>query len=163
IQTKNVSRLCHTKSVITVNGQYPGPPIVAREGDRVVVNVTNHVTNNVTIHWHGIRQLRSAWADGPAYITQCPIRTGQREWWNADTETVISQALQNGGGPNVSDAYTINGLPGLLYNCSVKDTFRLKVTPGKTYLLRIINAALNDELFFAIANHTVTVVEADAV
>jgi len=42
------------------------------------------------------------------------------------------------------------------------DTFKLKVIPGKTYLLRIINAALNDELFFAIANHTVTVVEADA-
>jgi laccase len=42
------------------------------------------------------------------------------------------------------------------------DTFRLKVIPGQTYLLRIINAALNDELFFAIANHTVTVVEADA-
>lgn len=40
------------------------------------------------------------------------------EWWNADTETVINQAMQNGGGPNVSDAYTINGLPGLLYNCS---------------------------------------------
>ncbi|KAJ0764909.1 putative laccase [Helianthus annuus] len=29
-------------------------------------------------------------------------------------------------------------------------------------MLRIINAALNDELFFAIANHTLTVVEADA-
>ena len=42
------------------------------------------------------------------------------------------------------------------------DTFRLKVKPGKTYLLRIINAALNDELFFSIANHTLTVVEADA-
>lgn len=35
--------------------------------------------------------------------------------------------------------------------------------PGKTYLLRLINAALNDELFFSIANHTVTVVEADAI
>ena len=34
---------------------------------------------------------------------------------------------------------------------------------GKTYLLRIINAALNDELFFSIANHTLTVVDADAV
>ena len=34
--------------------------------------------------------------------------------------------------------------------------------PGKTYLLRLINAALNDELFFRIANHTFTVVEADA-
>lgn len=43
-----------------------------------------------------------------------------------------------------------------------EDTFRLKVKPGKTYLLRIINAALNEELFFTIANHTLTVVEADA-
>ncbi len=42
------------------------------------------------------------------------------EWWNADTEAVIKQALQTGGGPNVSDAYTINGLPGPLYNCSAK-------------------------------------------
>lgn len=37
------------------------------------------------------------------------------------------------------------------------------VKPGKSYLLRLINAALNDELFFSIANHTLTVVEADAV
>jgi laccase len=43
------------------------------------------------------------------------------------------------------------------------DAFNLKVKPGKTYLLRLINAALNDELFFSIANHTLTVVEADAV
>ena len=42
------------------------------------------------------------------------------------------------------------------------DTFKLKVKPRKTYLLRFINAALNDELFFSIANHTLTVVEADA-
>ncbi|KAF5785515.1 putative laccase [Helianthus annuus] len=25
---------------------------------------------------HGIRQLRTGWADGPAYITQCPIQPG---------------------------------------------------------------------------------------
>lgn len=43
------------------------------------------------------------------------------------------------------------------------DTFIQTVEPGKTYLLRIINAALNDELFFAVANHTLTVVEIDAV
>lgn len=34
---------------------------------------------------------------------------------------------------------------------------------GKTYLLRLINAALNDQLFFSIANHTLKVVEADAI
>jgi len=26
---------------------------------------------------HGVRQLRTGWSDGPAYVTQCPIRTGQ--------------------------------------------------------------------------------------
>ncbi|PON75583.1 Laccase [Parasponia andersonii] len=218
ITLKNITRLCNTKSIITVNGKFPGPRIVAREGDRVLIKVVNHVPNNVTIHWHGIRQLRSGWADGPSYITQCPIQSnqsyvynftiiGQRgtlfwhahiswlratvygpivilprrndsypfpkphkeipiifgEWWNADTEAVINQAQQTGGGPNVSDAYTINGLPGPLYNCSQNDTFRLKVKPGKTYLVRLINAALNDDLFFSIAKHTLTVVEADAV
>lgn len=35
--------------------------------------------------------------------------------------------------------------------------------PNKTYLLRIINAALNDELFFAVANHNLTIVEIDGV
>ena len=33
-----------------------------------------------------------------------------------DPEDVIKQALQTGAGPNVSDSYTINGLPGPLYN-----------------------------------------------
>ncbi|CAI9098298.1 OLC1v1034919C1 [Oldenlandia corymbosa var. corymbosa] len=217
ITMQKVTRLCHTKSMVTVNGKFPGPRIVAREGDRLLIKVNNHVSHNMSIHWHGIRQLRSGWADGPAYITQCPIQTGQSyvynytivgqrgtlwwhahiswlrstvygpiiilpkkdvlypfqkpykevpvifgEWFNTDTEAIITQALKTGGGPNVSDAYTINGLPGPLYNCSAKDTFKLRVKPGKTYLLRMINAALNDELFFSIANHTLTVVDADA-
>ncbi|OIV99399.1 hypothetical protein TanjilG_17209 [Lupinus angustifolius] len=217
IRLKNVTRLCQTKSMVTVNGKFPGPRVVAREGDRLIVRVVNHVPNNISIHWHGVRQLQSGWSDGPSYITQCPIQTnqsyvynftivGQRgtlfwhahfswlratlygplillpkhnesypflkpykevpilfgEWWNVDPEAVIAEALQTGGGPNVSDAYTINGLPGPLYNCSSNETFRLKVKPGKTYLLRLINAALNDELFFSIANHTLVTVEADA-
>ncbi|WZY79898.1 hypothetical protein YC2023_026282 [Brassica napus] len=41
--------------------------------------------------------------------------------------------------------------------------FKLRVVQGKTYLLRIINAALNTHLFFKIASHNVTVVSVDAV
>ncbi|KAL0309876.1 UNVERIFIED_CONTAM: Laccase-2 [Sesamum radiatum] len=51
--------------------------VVAREGDRLLIKVTNHVSNNITIHWHGIRQLRSGWADGPAYITSAPYKLGR--------------------------------------------------------------------------------------
>lgn len=47
------------------------------------------------------------------------------EWFNADPEAVISQALRTGAGPNVSEAYTINGLPGPLYNCSTNGTERI--------------------------------------
>ncbi|KAL6655815.1 hypothetical protein ACP70R_006641 [Stipagrostis hirtigluma subsp. patula] len=74
-----------------------------------------------------------------------------------------AEALQTGGGPNISNAYTINSLPGPLYNCSsAQETFTLKVKPGKTYMLRLINAALDDELFFSMANHKLTVVDVDA-
>ena len=39
------------------------------------------------------------------------------------------------------------------------DVYNLPVESGKTYLLRIVNAALNEELFFKIAGHKLTVVE----
>lgn len=52
IKLQNVTRLCQTKSIVTVNGQFPGPRIIAREGDRLAIKVTNHVPYNVTIHWY---------------------------------------------------------------------------------------------------------------
>jgi laccase len=59
----------------------------------------------------------------PQPYKEVPILFG--EWFNADTEAVINQALQTGGGPNVSDAYTFNGLPGPTYNCSLKGTIQV--------------------------------------
>ncbi|KAL6560804.1 Laccase-11 [Orobanche gracilis] len=218
IQVKNVSRLCHAKPIVTVNGMFPGPTIYAREGDRVIINVTNHAQYNMSIHWHGLKQYRNGWADGPAYITQCPVGTGQSytydfnvtgqrgtlwwhahifwlratvygaivimpkqgtlypfpqpdfefnlvlgEWWNDDVEEIVKQGNKLGLPPKMSDAHTINGKPGPLFPCSEKYTYAIEVEQGKTYLLRLVNAALNDELFFAIAGHTMTVVEIDAV
>ncbi|XP_034693344.1 laccase-4-like [Vitis riparia] len=215
---KNTNRLCASKPIVTVNGRFPGPTLYVREDDTVLVRVVNHVKYNVSIHWHGIRQLRTGWSDGPAYITQCPIQTGQSylynftvtgqrgtllwhahvlwlratvhgaivilpkrgvpypfpkphkevvvilgEWWKSDVEAVINQALSSGLAPNVSDGHTINGHPGPVTNCPSQGGFSLQVEAGKTYLLRIINAALNEELFFKIAGHQLSVVEVDAV
>lgn len=36
-----------------------------------------YITLCVVVSRHGIKQLRTGWADGPAYVTQCPIRPGQ--------------------------------------------------------------------------------------
>lgn len=44
------------------------------------------------------------------------------EWWNEDVDLVEKEMMLYGGGPNSSDAYTINGLPGPLYPCSTKGT-----------------------------------------
>ncbi|KAI4966715.1 hypothetical protein ZWY2020_037031 [Hordeum vulgare] len=204
VTMQKVTRLCTTRAIPTVNGKFPGPKILTREGDRVVVKVVNNVKHNVTIHWHGVRQLRTGWSDGPAYITQCPIQTGQSyvynftvtgqrgtlfwhahvswmratlygpivilpklgvpfpfpkpyrdvpvvfgEWFNADPEAIIAQALQTGGGPNVSEAYTINGLPGPLYNCSSKGTTRRRGTSRTVRPWRLTLPVFNDTAFAA--------------
>jgi laccase len=41
IKETKVTRLCHEKTILAVNGQFPGPTIYARKGDVVVVNVYN--------------------------------------------------------------------------------------------------------------------------
>lgn len=217
IEQTAITRLCNTVNVTTVNGQLPGPTLYVRNGDTVVVNTYNNAQYNATLHWHGVRQLRTAWADGPAYVAQCPIPpggnytyrftiTGQEgtlwwhahfswlsatvygalvirpmkgsfypftaphgeipvilgEWWNTDPMDVITQALLTGGAPNISNAFTINGLPGDLYNCSQSETFKVSVQRDKTYLLRMVNAAVNNAFFFKIARHNLTVVAVDA-
>lgn len=52
---------CFKKLVITINGRSPGPTILAQQGDTIIVELTNSLwTENVAIHWHGIRQVRSS-------------------------------------------------------------------------------------------------------
>ncbi|CAA2953602.1 laccase-3-like [Olea europaea subsp. europaea] len=217
VQATPVKRLCSSNNIITVNGQFPGPTLEVRDGDTLVIKVINSARYNVTLHWHGIRQLRTPWADGPEYVTQCPIQPGGSytyrftienqdgtlwwhahsrwlratvygaliiypklgvpypftkpnkeipillgEWWNRDIISVLRQAQFTGAAPNVSDAYTINGQPGDLYKCSSKETAKFFVKFGDKVLLRVINAALNQELFFTVANHMLTVVGNDA-
>ncbi|XP_062197702.1 putative laccase-17 isoform X2 [Phragmites australis] len=77
IQEAPVRRLCRRHNIMTVNGQFPGPTVEMSEGDCVVAKVSNRGRYNVTVHWHGVRQMRTGWSDGPEYVTQCPIRPGQ--------------------------------------------------------------------------------------
>ncbi|CAL4946567.1 unnamed protein product [Urochloa decumbens] len=210
-----ISQLCKNSVIYTVNQQMPGPTIEVTEGDTLVVHVINRTPYPLSMHWHGIFQLHSGWADGANMITQCPIPpsdkftyvftiTGQEgtlwwhahasmlratihgaliirprprtgypfptphgeipillgEWWNRNVDDVETDGLLTGLGPAISDAFTINGSPGDLAPCG--GTFEAEVEPGKTYLLRIVNAAVNAELFFKIAGHSFTVVAADA-
>ncbi|KAG9451604.1 hypothetical protein H6P81_011569 [Aristolochia fimbriata] len=68
---------CFKKVTVAINGNTPGPTILAQQGDTVVVELKNSLlTENVAIHWHGIRQIGTPWADGTEGVTQCPIMPG---------------------------------------------------------------------------------------
>ncbi|KAH9750677.1 Laccase-3 [Citrus sinensis] len=216
IEAKPVKRLCRTHNTVTVNGQFPGPTLQVRDGDTLIITTINRAQYNITLHWHGVNLKGNPWADGPEYVTQCPIQPGRSytyqftiegqegtlwwhahsrwiratvygaiiiyprfgssypfpvpnreipillgEWWNKNPMDVLMQAIFTGAAPNVSDAFTINGQPGDLYRCSRRETVRFQVEAGETVLLRIINAAMNQELFFGVANHKLTVVGVD--
>ncbi|KAK7045880.1 hypothetical protein VNI00_007310 [Paramarasmius palmivorus] len=60
---------------------FPGPLIKANKGDRFEINVIDELTDSTmdratTIHWHGLFQKSTNWADGPEFVTQCPIIPG---------------------------------------------------------------------------------------
>ncbi|KAA8538002.1 hypothetical protein F0562_027418 [Nyssa sinensis] len=216
LKETNFTRLCTTRSLLVVNGSLPGPEIRVHKGDTVHVNVYNQGNYGVTLHWHGVKQPRNPWSDGPEYITQCPIQPGKNftyevifsteegtVWWHAhsdwtrnsvhgaivvlpapgttfpfpepdgdevivfgswydyDINKVVADDLQTGADTPTSDSYLINGQPGDLCNCSKGSARRMLVDHGKTYLLRIVNAVMNVDLFFAVAEHNVTVVGMD--
>ncbi|XP_059453493.1 laccase-14-like [Corylus avellana] len=82
-------------------------------------------------------------------------------WFLGDINELVYEDLAIGAATPMSDSYVINGQPGDLLPCSQESTYRWVVDYGKTYLVRIVNAAMNAQLFFAIANHSLTVVGMD--
>ncbi|KAH6897940.1 laccase 10 [Coprinopsis sp. MPI-PUGE-AT-0042] len=66
------------RPVIAVNGQHPSPLIRANKGDNFDLTVVNSLEDptmlrQTSIHWHGMFQRTTAWADGADGVTQCPI------------------------------------------------------------------------------------------
>lgn len=78
----------YTGQVLLVNNQLPGPTIAVTKGDRIRVVVRNLIkgvaadqkniedtalggaADEISIHFHGIRQVGSVAADGVPYVTQ---------------------------------------------------------------------------------------------
>jgi len=51
-------------SALLINGSYPGPALNANWGDLIEVTVQNNLDSGTSIHWHGVRQLRTFFEDG---------------------------------------------------------------------------------------------------
>jgi len=57
------------------DGRVPGPEIRVRQGDRLRVSVRNGLTEETTVHWHGLRVPNAM--DGVPHLTQAPIAPGE--------------------------------------------------------------------------------------
>ncbi|KAI8080950.1 Cupredoxin [Thamnidium elegans] len=74
-------------SVLMINNQVPGDPIYVYKGERVQVRVRNNILPDrpvyggvgmqVSVHFHGIRQISSVDSDGVPFLTQRPLQPGE--------------------------------------------------------------------------------------
>ncbi|KAI3601573.1 laccase, partial [Moniliophthora roreri] len=192
ISNQDVSPDGFTRGAIVAGGDTIGPLIVGNK------------------HWHGFFQQSTNWADGMAFVNQCPIAKGNSFlydftatdqagtfWYHYHLSTQYCDGLR---GPiviydpddphaslyDVDDESTvitladqyhmkakeitfgtpgstlINGL-GRWSQGNETDLSVITVTSGQRYRMRLINTACDAAYTFSIDNHTMTVIEADAV
>jgi hypothetical protein len=64
------------RDAILINGTFTGPTLHVERGDNVEFLVRNYLREDTSIHFHGIAQGVSPWADGTPGVSQRPIRPG---------------------------------------------------------------------------------------
>src|SRR5437762_6333820 len=62
-------------AVWAYDGTVPGPELRVRRGEPVRITVVNELSEDTTVHWHGIRLPNAM--DGVPGLTQKPIRPGE--------------------------------------------------------------------------------------
>jgi suppressor of ftsI len=65
-----------------LNGQVPGPTIKVKQGSSILINFTNNIDMDTSIHWHGLK-LNNKY-DGVPGLTQDPIKPGQSFLYKLD-------------------------------------------------------------------------------
>ncbi|EOY20474.1 Secretory laccase, putative isoform 1 [Theobroma cacao] len=200
LQESEFTKLCSTKSILTVNGSFPGPDIRVRRGDTVFVNVHNQGSQAVSMEWEGVKEsiagsddliqpkrnftyeiklsdeigtlwwhAKSAWASATVHGAFVILPAANEDYpFPAPTsdQTIIlgswfRQELTEANepiAPGAADAYTINGHPGDTYGCRDDTIYHQQVDYQSVYLLRMVNAAVNETMVFSIAFHSFTII-----
>ncbi|KAH9059155.1 laccase [Lactarius vividus] len=82
IVNRDISPDGYNRSSVLAGGTFPGPLIQALKGTNFSVNVLNYLNDSTmdlptSIHWHGIFQKTTNFADGGSFVNQCPIIPSQ--------------------------------------------------------------------------------------
>ena len=62
------------RRVFSINGQIAGPTLRWKEGEDVTINVTNRLSEDTSIHWHGV--LLPYYMDGVPMVSFAGIKPG---------------------------------------------------------------------------------------
>lgn len=62
---------------MTINGGIPGPNLEFNEGEFAIINVTNNMNVETSVHWHGL--ILPNFYDGVPYLTTPPIAPGKTQ------------------------------------------------------------------------------------
>ncbi|HXU02368.1 MAG TPA: multicopper oxidase family protein [Polyangia bacterium] len=120
----------------TYGGTVPGPLIRARVGDRVIAHFTNNITEDTTVHWHGIRV--PAAMDGMPGQSQPPVPPGG----SFDYDFVVPDASTFWYHPHVnSAAQEGNGM----YGAFIVDDPNEPAGLGDEVVMVLSDVAVNDD------------------
>ncbi|KAI0030502.1 laccase [Vararia minispora EC-137] len=72
----------NSRDTVVANAQFPGPLITGNKGASFSLNVIDNLNDTnmdlvSSVHWHGLFQHGTAHADGPSFVTQCPLIPGE--------------------------------------------------------------------------------------
>ncbi|THU93994.1 laccase [Dendrothele bispora CBS 962.96] len=89
ISVAEVSPDGFSRTAALAGGAVIGSVVTGNKGDNFQINVINELDDDTmlkstSIHWHGLFQARTNWADGGAFVNQCPIATGNSFLYNFD-------------------------------------------------------------------------------
>ncbi|KAH6899593.1 laccase 2 precursor [Coprinopsis sp. MPI-PUGE-AT-0042] len=173
---------------------FPGPVVQGIKGDTFQMNTIDALTDTTmlrttSIHWHGMFQKGSAWADGPAGVTQCPIApgnsflyqfqaTGQAGtfWYHSHHESQYCDGLRGAmvvydpEDPHL-DKYDVDNEETVItladwvatVDGPVVPLAVVGVTQGLRYRLRLVSISCDPYFDFAIDGHQLTIIEVDGV
>ncbi|EKM52895.1 uncharacterized protein PHACADRAFT_186926 [Phanerochaete carnosa HHB-10118-sp] len=177
------------RSMLVVNGMYPGPTIEANEHDQIIVKVTNLIAQSVTFHWHGMTvydgpdQLFNSedmiYSDGvvgalivhPSFIpSSIPPYDGDfivlvSDLYHQLSSTMLRPWLTGVG--NLTglalespQSGMINGI-GQFAGTQMTNFYDFNLQPNKTYRFRFINVDSDVPVTVSLDFHPMTVIEID--
>ncbi|MEQ8525912.1 multicopper oxidase domain-containing protein [Gracilimonas sp.] len=75
ISEKTMTVAGKSVNAMAINETIPGPTLKFKEGKHAVIHVTNTMSEETSVHWHGL--LLPNFMDGVPYLTTPPIRPGK--------------------------------------------------------------------------------------